>query len=674
VRPDIQILRGVAVLAVMLAHFGSLLPGGFLGVDIFFAISGFVITQSFMRLLSEEKRRGAILKKFWLRRFWRLFPALSLVLTVTLVSAFLMLPAADFRDQLEMTVWSFFFAGNVGVEVTSQQDYFDPAANFNWLLHLWSLGVEEQFYIVFPFIMIALLSNPKRLVSRFVVIGAVIVGSAVSFLLAGLNDLEVALIGENRLTSVTGISAALGYYSPLARAWQFGFGIVAALLSANDSALRRTPLRPLLGLSVLLMSFLFMPESNLLPGPLTLVPMAATFVLLRFPLFTGTANSLVPKSLTWLGNRSYSAYLWHWPVWSVLSVLLGEGIHVIFSAFLLTLTLSEVTYRYVERPLIQNYRSHELKREKMGQLARNRFSMIAFLVAPLSLGGFVVGAEYVLGNSGLIGQRATVTKIDPSLDCLQTPCGRETVDVLLVGDSHAGALANSLASALGERGITMRGAILAGCLHLPSEGVTSANEECRKLSSQVREMLQDLSPRWIVLHGYTAGRFTTINSGGGQQISLIDAQSGQLIDPDRGHLAYKVALEETLDMFSSNGARTIIISGSPDFNFRPEDLRTKGNTASMSEILFAPLTGEVFGQEVTRAVFLDRHGAFRDIEWSLASTSSLVQVVDPWDALCKPEMCTQVDDDGNLIFSDQDHISDFGAKRLASLVISLITG
>ena len=105
-RADIQVLRGVAVLGVMLAHFGALVPGGFLGVDVFFVISGFVITLSFVKLSEQSDNLRHLLTTFWKRRFWRLFPSLALVLFVTLLFAFFLLPSEDFGDQREMSVWS----------------------------------------------------------------------------------------------------------------------------------------------------------------------------------------------------------------------------------------------------------------------------------------------------------------------------------------------------------------------------------------------------------------------------------------------------------------------------------------------------------------------------------------------------------------------------------------
>lgn len=662
----------------MLAHFGALMPGGFLGVDIFFAISGFVITLSFVKLWSREPNRHTVLRQFWQRRFWRLFPTLSVVLTATLISAFFLLPVEDFRDQLEMTVWSFFFAGNIGVEVVSQQDYFDPAANFNWLLHLWSLGVEEQFYLIFPFVMLFLLGRFRRTSSQSAVISAVLVGSVISFMLAGVNEFEGAFVGGERISEATGFSAALGYYSPLTRAWQFGVGIVAALLSVNTAQGRYSRLLPIAGITVLALSLLLMPESNLLPGPLTLVPMAAMFVLLRYPLSTGVTDSVLARPLSWLGDLSYSAYLWHWPVWSVFTHLFGEGTTVIVMAFVTTLSLAGVTYRYIERPLINRYRKLEVEgRPQANAMGRKRLSIGAILVAPLLLSGFIVGAENGLREAGVIGQRAPVPQIDPALDCIQASCEGIHVDVLLIGDSHAGALANALSQRLLDKGATMKAAVVArhfGCLHLPSETISSIHDECIGLSTEVRNLIRKLSPAQVVVFGYTAGRFTTINSGGYQEISLVDNRTGQLVTDGNGASAYRVALEETRNIVDRAGARLVVVSGTPDFDLRPEEAGQNGRTASLAESFLLAFTGHQFGQVTPREQQLSRHGAFREVEQELVGSSPSMTWIDSWNSVCGPEVCEQVDQDGNLVFSDQDHLSAMGAQILASVVADSIAG
>lgn len=675
-RTDIQVLRGIAVLAVMLAHFGAVLPGGFLGVDIFFAISGFVITLSFIKLSSQESKRRHVLQMFWLRRFWRLFPALSAVLTATVIFAFFLLPAEDLRDQLEMTVWSFFFAGNIGVEVVSKQDYFDPAANFNWLLHLWSLGVEEQFYLVFPFVMLLLLGRFRRTSSQSTVISAVVVGSVISFVLAGIDEFELAFMGAGRLTETTGFSAALGYYSPLTRAWQFGVGIIAGLLVMNTDQRRASRFLPIAAITVLSLSLLIMPESNLLPGPLTMVPMAAMFVLLRYPLSTRATDSVLVRPLRWLGDRSYSAYLWHWPVWSVLTQLFGAGTSVIVMAFVTTLSLAAVTYRYIERPLIDRYRRIEAEagpRRRVAQWKRLRIG--AILVAPLLMSGFIVGAENGLRDAGVIGQRAPVPRIDPALDCIQSSCDGIHVDVLLIGDSHAGALANALSLSLLDKGMTMKAAVVArrfGCLHLPSETISSIHEECIGLSTDVRNLIRQLSPAQVVVFGYTAGRFTTINSGGYQEISLVDNRTGEQITDDTGASAYRLALEETRNTVIQAGGHLVVVSGTPDFDLRPEEAGQNGETASLAETFLLAFTGHQFGQVTSREQQLSRHGAFREVEQELVRASPSITWIDSWDSVCGPDVCEQVDRDENLVFSDQDHLSEIGAQMLASAVADSI--
>jgi peptidoglycan/LPS O-acetylase OafA/YrhL len=572
-----------------------------------------------------------------------------------------------------MTLWSFFFAGNIGVEVISQEDYFEPAAQFNWLLHLWSLGVEEQFYLLFPFLMLLILKTRVGRRSTWTPIAWVASLALLSLLFASANELEVSVFGSQTLSEATGVSALLGYYSPITRAWQFGVGIIAALLTLWKPTQSASRVLPLAGVLLLTGSLALMPKSNLLPGPATIVPMAAIFLLLLYPLPTSITSSNLLRPLGWLGDRSYSAYLWHWPVWSVFTKLGVSNVLAIVGSFAVTLILSAATYRLVERPLISRYRGSEQESNNVPSSRPTPKAFLAlFLVSPLVLGAAAFSTETLLRAGGLIGQRTEVPRINPALDCIQTDCDGLEVDVLLVGDSHAGALANALSEDLGLFGLSMKSAVVArnfGCLHLPSTVITSEDVECRELATKVRDIIENTSPKWVVLYGYTAGRFTTINSGGEQEIGLIDARTDTPITSATSVSAYKSALEETVQLITEkSSASIVIVSGTPDFTLRPEDVGQSGQPATLAEVLWSPFSGNKSGQSVTRDEFDRRHGPFIQVERNLASELTAVTVVDSWSALCEPNECSQVDEAGELLFADQDHISQRGAETLAPKV------
>ncbi len=357
-RLDIQVLRGVAVLGVMLAHFNSVLPAGFLGVDIFFAISGFVITLSLIRLRKEKIPIAKFLNTFWRRRFFRLVPVLVVVIAATLIAASLFLSPDQFGPQVKMSVWALFFAGNVGVVFQSGSgDYFDRGVDQNWLLHLWSLGVEEQFYLVFPFLFLMLVPISRLqfqlLRSALVIIFLLLF----SFSLSLLNYADVALGWGGIFAENLWSEAFLGYYSPLTRAWQFLVGVLAAFIVVSRK-ISESKWLPMFGVGLLILSFAITAPSNLLPGFPTALPMLAVFILLTFPLSHRVAESPVFAPLVWLGNRSYSAYLWHWPVWLVTSKIMGPTLASGVLSFLVTLTLSALSYRLIELPFIQRGRAH----------------------------------------------------------------------------------------------------------------------------------------------------------------------------------------------------------------------------------------------------------------------------------------------------------------------------
>ena len=663
----------------MLAHFGALVPAGFLGVDIFFAISGFVITLSFLSLMKRGVEVKAVLFEFWRRRFWRLVPALSAVLSATVLASFLLLPPREFRDQVDMTVWSFFFAGNVGVEVWSRKDYFDPGTEENWLLHVWSLGVEEQFYLFFPFVFLALVGIGQRSIRTNRIVGVVGMFSVVSLLLASVDDFIYFLGFQDAYSELRAVTSILGYYSPVTRAWQFGIGVIAAVLVVQKARPSR-PVMSAIAVALLVGSFIFMPLSNLMPGPLTLFPMAAMFILLVWPLGD---SSIVPRPLrplVWLGDRSYVAYLWHWPVWSVLVFVFPDwGASVIGAAFFLTLLLADATHRIVERPILESRGKPQPVTEPQGSMASRpslakTASLAAAISFPVVLGVLIVTAHHQLQQSGVLIPPVEIPRVDESKNCLEVSCFTEEIDVLLVGDSHAGAVSYELEQQLSALGLNMFSAINRGCLHLLSETVVSPRVHCVEDSQKTRELIQKNPPKIVVSFGYTAGRFTTINSGSEQAMDVVFSPSGHRVSPEMGPEAYRMALSETLKVILETGSQLVIVTGTPDFTIWPGEATRAGKPAPQFYNLLSPFISVDVGESVARSDYLDRHGAFREIDMTTARSYRGVDFVDSWEWVCDSGECQQITDEGEFMFSDMDHLSAYGAKKLAKGIAKVIAG
>lgn len=674
-RIDIQILRGVAVLGVMLAHFGALIPGGFLGVDVFFVISGFVITLSIWYSHRKTSPTRTFLIGFWRRRFFRLVPVLVVVLAVTLIAAGVTLAPKDFGDQVEMTLWSLFFAGNIGVEVLTTGDYFDPGAEENWLLHLWSLGVEEQFYLVFPFIFLAFIASSwaqRHTYRPILVIGLLV---ALSFVLSLLNDADASLGWGGLFTESTGLSALFGYYSPVTRAWQFLLGVLAALLVIRGGTKNHRWVS-LGGAVALLLSFGFVAESNLLPGIPTLLPMLAVFLLLLFPLSDKVSESWGLAPLRWLGDRSYSAYLWHWPIWLFLSNHLDSDPSAIALSFALTLFFSAISYRFIELPFMARGKQEppRLENSTLEANARRKqnFLLASLAGLPLLLGFGTVAIHENLQDQGVLRTAPPIERINEDRDCLKTECLNKSVEMLLIGDSHAGGLGEPLQKQLAEEGVEMYGAIVArhfGCLHLPSITVTSIHEECQELSAQVRALVRQKKPSVVILHGYTAGRFTEINSGGDSIIKLVNNVSGETVTARTGLAAYEESLSNAVDILTESGAQVVIVSSVPDFSLRPEEVGRSGEPASIAELMLAPWLELEFGEEVSRDAFLSRHGPFMALEQEIADRRPDVTWVEPWDFVCQAEVCAQSTPEGDYLYFDEDHLTTLGTTMLAEGVV-----
>lgn len=334
-RADIDGLRAIAVLAVIFFHINSqLLPGGFVGVDVFFVISGFLITSH----LFNDLRRGTFsFLHFYCRRIKRIAPAMLVVVTVTLLAAQWLLLPDDARLAAKSAAWSVASMANVYFWLFQDGSYFAPSNSELPLLHLWSLGVEEQFYLVWPVLAWCTFSlRPRYLISLLAL------GAAASFCLA-----EFGYIRDPSFT----------YYMLPARAGEFLVGVIAAAL-VKSGADRRIDAKfatviTSLGALMLTASLFFLSESKVFPGILAIPPTIGTALIIfgGAVRINAVSRLLSTKALTWVGAISYSAYLWHWPLLAFFRYGYGEpGVLAGAQLLVLTIMLAWLTYRYVEQP------------------------------------------------------------------------------------------------------------------------------------------------------------------------------------------------------------------------------------------------------------------------------------------------------------------------------------
>ena len=339
-RPDIQALRAVAILAVVVNHlWPNRLPGGYIGVDVFFVISGFLITG---HLIRDAAAHGSLaLGSFYARRVRRLLPAALLVLLVSAVATFALLPFPR---------WS-----RAGAEIIASAGYVE-----NWFLsamsvdysalndgatvaqHYWSLSVEEQFYLVWPLLLLAAWWLAARL--RWSLQGT----TAVTLSAIVVVGLVVSIVATVGITNQA-------YFVTYTRVWEFGVGGLLSLASVRVR--RRSVANPLalLGFAAIAGAAVAFGPTTPFPGPWALVPVLGTAAVIAAGtttqrLWHSPLTSL--RSVQWLGNVSYSLYLWHWPLIVLMPFVVGGSLSTAMKAatLLVALVLAWLTYRFVERP------------------------------------------------------------------------------------------------------------------------------------------------------------------------------------------------------------------------------------------------------------------------------------------------------------------------------------
>jgi peptidoglycan/LPS O-acetylase OafA/YrhL len=496
-RADIDGLRAIAVLAVLLFHaLPEQLRGGFVGVNVFFVISGFLISKV---ILGALERGTFSVVDFYVRRIRRIFPALLLVLFVCLAFGWETMLAEDLIGLAKHVVGGAAFVSNL--MLWQEAGYFDKASELKPLLHLWSLGIEEQFYLVWP---ILLWWGWRAKLSPFILVAGT---ASLSFLLnvAGVHDHQ----------TVT-------FYSPLSRAWELFAGASLALharagrregrwTSALDrlAGPRLRSWTSLAGVALVLGAAVGFDRTFAFPGWWALIPCAgACLVITAGPKAYLNRVVLANPLMVGIGLISYPLYLWHWPVLTLVGPLLAQGdsLFVRLSLLLLSIALATATYYLVEKPFRNGRRMHF----KVALLGTSMLVLAGTAGAIFQAKGVPTRYPEIVQKAtqfDLEGYRAGLRNHKCFMDIGQTAAefASECVDAgskplwTLWGDSGAATLYPGF-RALAERAGSIRLAQFTSSACPPLLGYTSrANSACRATNDAVFERLRSMAPEVVVL-------------------------------------------------------------------------------------------------------------------------------------------------------------------------------
>lgn len=476
----------MSVIAVILYHARDLLPGGFVGVDAFFVVSGFVITRS---LINEHRTSGRVgLLDFYRRRVRRLTPMLTVAVVVVVVASAALAPLASLRRTALTGLAASLLGANAYLARTS--GYFTESAELNPLLHTWSLSLEEQFYLVFPVIFIALVRRAGDGSHRYVRIGLTTL-SVLSFALS--------IVLSNGFLDVIGAAsgARLSFFMMPTRAWQFGVG--ALLATYPDAVFQRrggSAARGLTGAALLALSFVVLDDGLPYPGYWALLPTAATALLLSAPVGP-TATALAGRPMVRMGDVSYSWYLWHWPA-IVFAYALGLDARVglalvgLSSYGLATVTYSGIETRF-RRPTPGTSRGSSW-------IAITATGIVSVAIASV---GLIAWSSDGLPREAELAQAARRSHADRTCDRVDLGPGVPGCRfgdgpgrLLLAGDSNAGHLAESAIETGAALGYAVEVVTESACPLLPIDVRNDGelDERCAARSASMLAWLHDDPP------------------------------------------------------------------------------------------------------------------------------------------------------------------------------------
>jgi peptidoglycan/LPS O-acetylase OafA/YrhL len=627
-RPDIEGLRGIAILLVILYH--AKVPGfagGYVGVDVFYVVSGYLITG----LIVEEIARTGTLsfRQFYARRARRLLPAAVLVVLATLAIGRVVLAPEEQRVLANTGVSAAAYSSNVYLALRAT-DYLAAAGASNPLLHTWSLAVEEQFYLIWPLmVFIAFGGNRRRLLW---IMGAVAVGSFVASVW------------------LTRIAQPWAFFSSPTRAWEFALGGLACLAPLVRG---RNPGGLLWGgFAAVIGSAMSFSTATSFPGAVALLPVAGTAAMLMAGRSGGwgwLTGALASRPMQVLGRLSYSWYLWHWPVLVFVGVLWGEpSWPVALALSAIALLLSQMTYALVEnparrspflvpRPAVTLVAAVLLTVGALAVSGMTRSSALRAMAAP----GQVRFTRAMRERPEVyrLGCHKRFLEVDTAECVFGDPVGDTTI--VLFGDSHAAQWFPALEQIAEDRDWRLISFTKSACPSIDAvvEIVRYRRRyhECEQWRSQMLNRIIAMQPTLVILGN--SRRYLT-------QVSPVDWRSG---------------VRRTVERLTSHGIRTLLMASTPRPGFVVPTCLARAVWTPWSE-------DRTCDFRQPRDLHDVEHGAERDVALELNGVS----VADLWVRVCGGDDVCDAARDGLIIYADASHLSVAFAASLASDLLAVV--
>ncbi len=646
-RKDIDGLRALAVLPALFFHAGFAgFDGGYVGIEIFFVVSGYLITSI---ILSEQSKQKFSLVNFYERRARRILPALTLVLVVTTFVAYLLMPAYLLEWYSKSLLAVSLFFSNVYFFFTT--GYFDPNAGEQPLLHMWSLSVEEQYYLIYPLFLMLFHQRLRKFLPWMVLF----------LTLASLAFAQyLANIGFHKMN----------YYHTSSRIWELMIGALIVLFSLdkkNYHAFIRQ-FMPLLGFLMIIFAVVMFDKHTPYPGLLTLVPVLGTCFIIVFANQASYVSRLLSlRPVVLIGLMSYSVYLWHHPVYAFLRMkTIGPPS---FEAFVvavgLSLLLGYLSWKFVEVPF------RDKQRFSRRQIFMYALVSTIFLVSVALAGKHFEGFEqrfslpdYEFSTNYSEKRKACHTRgknyLKPELACEYFG---DKVEWAVLGDSHSVEFAYALAKKLEPKGIGIKHLSFSDCP--PSLLFESINPGCTAWFKESMDYLVTHDEIKNVVLAYRHSRFLfgehryTYPLMPDENPNYLFEKSSRVRTASAARLLYWKSFKASVDQLIEAGKTVYILYPVPEL---PKEF----GTAAMPMSVFSDKTLLDLDKATPIGYYFERQSYILEKLRELNYSNRIIKI-NPLPAFCDGSYCSALKDE-QALYIDDDHPSLYGAKRIVNLM------